>query len=257
MAFASKKRNVRPPVEGPLRRLPGQSVREKRERLFDDKIVAYLLALLVAWMFALWQWIYKWTGSKPSPGVATLVAIVVTVYCVYRIWRFRTEFRNLNLAEKGERRVSEALTQLRRKRYVAFDDLVVTGENIDHVLVGPGGIFAIETKAYSIFGNGCVGVDEAGVLRLGNKAAFGDPIGQAMRCAQHVTKLLEDRTRKSHDVTPLLIFPGWTLKRAKADTGVVVLNDRSISEFFEALPRVFSDEQITWVCSHLDQIART
>lgn len=58
MAFPKKKKKYRSPVEGPLRRLPGQSVREERERLFDDKVIGYLLAALVTWLLAGWQWLY-------------------------------------------------------------------------------------------------------------------------------------------------------------------------------------------------------
>src|SRR4051794_9056311 len=106
MAFKFEKKKHRPPVEGPLRRLPGQSVRDEWERLFDDKVVAYLLTFIIAWLFAFWQWIYKWTGAKPQPGFWTVVAILVSLYCACRMWRLRAEFRNLNLGEKGERRVS-------------------------------------------------------------------------------------------------------------------------------------------------------
>src|SRR5207249_5365910 len=116
-------------------------------------------------------------------------------YCAFRIFHFRREIRNLNQAERGEPRVSELLTQLRRKRYVAFDDVLVDQSNIDHVLVGPGGIFAIETKAWSIFGNGCVGVDESGVLRLSSKPAVKDPLRQAAGSAATVAKILKERMR--------------------------------------------------------------
>ena len=46
MAFPKKKKRYRFPVEGPLRRLPAQSIREERERLFDDKVMGYLFAAL-------------------------------------------------------------------------------------------------------------------------------------------------------------------------------------------------------------------
>jgi len=257
MAFESEKKKDRLPVEGPLRRLPGQSIREERDKLLNDKLSDYLLLALGFCFLAGWEWFRRWNALPYGAEILTVFAVVMTSYCGLRIVRLRKEIRNLNLAERGERRVSELLTQLRRRRYVAFDDVMLTGENVDHVLVGPGGIFAIETKAYTIFGNGCVGVDETGVLRLGNKTAFGDPLDQAKRCAEKLTKLLHDRTRKQYSVTPMLIFPGWTLKRAKAETGVVVLSDGTITEFFEALPALFSDTQITDISSHLDQIARS
>jgi hypothetical protein len=257
MPFNRKKTRFRSPVEGPLRRLPGQSLRDERDKLLNDTASDYLLLIVIVWILAGWEWFRRWKPSAIAPEILTGIALLVTVYCAFRIFRLRREIRNLNQAEKGERRVSELLTQLRRKRYVAFDDVVVDQSNIDHVLVGPGGIFAIETKAWSIFGNGCVGVDEFGVLRLSSKPALKDPLRQATRSAANVSKILKEKMRRDFDVIPVLIFPGWTLKAAKAETGVAVLNDAMISEFFESRPAVLSDDQITNICSHLDQTARS
>ena len=150
MAFPKKKKKYRSPVEGPLRRLPGQSVRDERDRLLNDQALDYLIVALAFWSLAAWEWLRRWLRAPVAPEIFTLFAGVMTGYCAFRIFRLRKEIRNLNQAEKGERRVSELLTQLRRKRYVAFDDLLVDRSNIDHVLVGPSGIFAIETKAYSV-----------------------------------------------------------------------------------------------------------
>ena len=257
MAFPKKKKKYRSPVEGALRRLPGQSIRDERDRLLNDQLLDYLIVALGFCFLAAWEWLRRWLRVPFAPEIFTLFAVGMTGYCAFRIFCLRKEIRNLNQAEKGERRVSELLTQLRRKRYVAFDDLLVDQSNIDHVLVGPGGIFAIETKAYSVFGNGCVGVDELGVLRLSNQPAIKDPLRQAARSAANIVKILKDRMRSDFDVTPVLIFPGWTLKGAKAETGVVVLNDGMITEFFESRPTVLPDDQITNICSHLDQTARS
>lgn len=257
VAFKSKRKKHRPPVEGPLRRLPGQSVRDERDKLLNDQLSEYLMLAIGFCFLAGWEWFRRWHPLPYAAEMLTVFAIAMTGYCAFRIVRLRKEIGNLNQAEKAERRVSELLTRLRRKRYVVIDDIIGPNWNIDHVLVGPGGVFAIETKAYSIFGDGCVGVDETGVLRLGNKSAFGDPLDQARRCANQVARLLQDRTRKPHNVTPVLIFPGWTLKSAKAETGVVVLNDATVSDFFEGRPSVLSDDQITNICSHLDQEARS
>src|SRR5437773_1922729 len=164
MAFNRKRRSCSP-VEGPLRRLPGQSVRDERDKLLNDTLSDYLLLIVIFWFLAGWEWFRRWKPLPAGAEILTGAALLATAYCVFRIFRLRKEIRNLNQAEKGERRVSELLTQLRRKRYVAFDDLVFANSNIDHVLVGPGGVFAIETKAYRVFGNECVGVDEFGVLR--------------------------------------------------------------------------------------------
>lgn len=257
MAFDAKTKKDRSPVKGPLRRLAGQSVRDERDKLLHDQLLDYFLIAFIFCFLAIWEWLRRWVVLPFEAEFLTVTALLMSAYCAFRIIRLRKEIRNLNQAEKGERRVSELLSQLRRKRYVAFDDLVVADSNIDHVIVGPGGIFAIETKAYSLFGNGCVRVDETGVLRLGDKPALNDPLRQASACARKVASILKDRMRQDFDVTPVLIFPGWTLRGARAETGVIVLNDEMISEFFESRPVVLLDHQITNICSHLDQTARS
>jgi hypothetical protein len=252
-----RKKKSRFPFEGPLRRLAGQSVRDERDRLLNDQVNEYLVVALMFCLLAAWEWAHRWFVLVHSAEVLTAMAIAIIGYCGFRCFRLRREIRNLNQAERGERRVSELLAELRGKRYIAFNDLLVTNANIDHVLVGPSGVFAIETKTYSIFGSGRVGVDENGVLRLGNKPALKNPLRQAAFAAQKVAGILEDRMHKPVQVTPVLIFLGWKLDGAKKETGVVVLTDANLCEFFQAQPRTLSDDQITAICCHLDQAARS
>lgn len=256
MAFESKKKR-RSPVEGPLRRLPGQSIREERERLFDDKGAAYLFAPIVAWIFVGWQLLYKWTGWKLNPGAAAAVASLVTVYCVYRLWRLRVDFRNLNLAEKGERRVSEVLRRLRDRDYITFDDLILEGVNVDHVVVGPGGVFAIETKTYSPFGRRVAGIAANGHLQLDGKPALNDPCKQARKSAALVSGELKRWIRREIWVDPVLVLPGWRIEAPKSQTNVVLLNEETASEFFKTRPTKFNASEIREICSHLDRSART
>jgi hypothetical protein len=256
MAFDMKKRKGRFPVEGPLRRLPGQSIRDERERLFDDKVMGYFFAVLVTWLLAGSQWLYEWTGA-PNPRFATLVAVIVTVYCAYRIRRVYPEFRNLNLGEKGERRVSEVLRTLRDRDYVTFDDLLLEGVNVDHVVVGPGGVFAVETKTFSIFGNVSAGIDASGVLQLGGNPAFKDPLKQARASAAMVSAELKRWMHRDIWVNPVVVLPGWRIDPPKVETGVVILNEETIAEFFKTRPEKLSTSEIRDICSHLDRSARS
>jgi hypothetical protein len=257
MPFPKKKKKYRFPVEGPLRRLPGQSIREERERLFDDKVMGYFFAVLGTWLLAIWQWIYWWTGSKPSPGFVTVVASIVTIYCVYRIWRLYPEFRNLNLGEKGERRVSEVLRTLRDRNYVTFDDLLLEGVNVDHVLVGPGGVFAIETKTYSVFGNGIAGIAANGELHLSGRPALKDALNQARSSAALISAEVKRWTTREVWVTPIVILPGWRTDPPKSETTVIVLNEETIAEFFKTRPEKLDTFEIREICSHLDRSARS
>jgi hypothetical protein len=257
MAFPKKKKKYRSPVEGPLPRLPGQSIREERERLFDDKVMGYFFAVLGMWLLAGWQWLYEWTGAPPNPRFTTLVAVIVTLYCAYRIWRIRPEFRNLNLGEKGERRVSEVLRTLRDRDYVTFDDLLLEGINVDHVVVGPGGVFAVETKTFSIFGKVSAGIDASGVLQVGGNPAFKDPLKQARASAAIVSAELKRWMRRDLWVNPVVVLPGWRIDPPKVETGVVILNEETIAEFFKTRPEKLNTSEIRDICSHLDRSARS
>lgn len=257
MAFPKKKKKYRSPVEGPLRRLPGQSIREEWDRLFDDKVMGYVLVPLLAWLLAIWQWIYWWTGSKPSPGVGAVVASIATIYCAYRIRRVYPEFRNLNLGEKGERRVSEVLRTLRDRDYVTFDDLLLEGVNVDHVVVGPGGVFAVETKTFSIFGNVSAGIDASGVLQFGGNPGFKDPLKQARASAAMVSSELKRWMHRDMWVNPVVVLPGWRIDPPKVETGVVILNEETIVEFFKTRPEKLNTSEIREICSHLDRSARS
>ena len=257
MAFPKKKKKYRSPIEGPLRRLPGQSIREEWNRLFDDKVMGYFFAVLGTWLLAIWQWIYWWTGSKPSPGFATVLASIVTIYCAYRIWRLYPEFRNLNLGEKGERRVSEVLRTLRHKDYVTFDDLLLEGVNVDYVVVGPGGVFAVETKTYSVFGNGIAGIAPNGELYLSGKPALKDALNQARSSAALVSAEVKRWTAREVWVTPIVVLPGWRIDPPKSETTVVVVNEETVLEFFKTRDEKLSHAQVRELCSHLDRSARS
>ncbi|MTV27817.1 NERD domain-containing protein [Nitriliruptoraceae bacterium ZYF776] len=65
-----------------------------------------------------------------------------------RLAGIRTEDRAWAEGAKGERRVARALERLERRGWHVVHDLTVgtRGANIDHVVVGPPGVFVIDTK---------------------------------------------------------------------------------------------------------------
>jgi hypothetical protein len=261
MVFPQKRTESRPPVTGPVRRLPGESVRKELERILEDDVAGYVFFAVVTWLLVFWEFVRKWLGAGLHLGVLIFAAVSLSLYCAFRVWRLRRSVRNLKQAEKAERHVSDLLRRLRRYDYVTFDDLMdeTAGwkSNIDHVVVGPGGVFAIETKGYSIFGNGRLEVGKDGVLRLSNKEAYGDPLGQARSSAGKISRHLQGCLRQDFFVQAVLVFPGWEIAMPKSESGVVVHNDGTIEEFFSSRERVLTNTQVSEICSHLDRSARS
>ena len=66
---------------------------------------------------ALWLWIVEATGTAPTM-----------------------------MGDLGEQWTAQELRRLRRSGWQVVNHVTLTAPDIDHVLVGPGGMFAIETK---------------------------------------------------------------------------------------------------------------
>ena len=94
-----------------------------------------------------------------------------------------------------------------------FHDLELKFGNIDHVVVGPPGVFAIETKYRRKLSKEKEGyiVDYDGrMLHFGRKKTV-KPLEQARRQAQELEKLISKLFAVKR-VVPVVVFPGWFVK---------------------------------------------
>lgn len=130
-------------------RQPGQHARSRGLELGMRLVIvacAALLVLLAAWLVI---------GLKGLP--LTLVGLtVIGVMLGANRWYTPQVDRWLQGAE-GERAVATVLAQLEGNGWQALHDVSLGHGNVDHILVGPGGIYTIETKSnrgrLSIFGS--------------------------------------------------------------------------------------------------------
>jgi hypothetical protein len=85
----------------------------------------------------------------PKPVLYSVPAVVALGYAVFRFFPVRREVRALRLERDGEKDVGQKLELLRKKGYEILHDIIGNGFNLDHVLIGPAGIFTVETKTHS------------------------------------------------------------------------------------------------------------
>ena len=127
---------------------------------------------------------------------------------------------------RGEERVSGILEAL-PDGYHVFNDFVACGKHVDHVVVGPGGVFSVETK----FWRGKVTVEEGRIL-LDGQLPDRSPVAQASREAVLVRNALSAAGWKG-DVTPVLVFASDTFVSHIAEVrGVVVINSCDVKTSF-------------------------
>jgi hypothetical protein len=156
--------------------------------------------------------------------------------------------RNLRLGYFGERVVAEHMEPLKAAGHRIFHDIPAgdppagsstAPDNIDHIVVGPAGVFAIETKTRRK-GRARVGFMAHEIIFDGTNLAFpwGEDrhgLDQAHRQAEWLARFLAGQTGRTVPVHALLVFPGWTILR-KGRSPVHVLAPRELPAFIARPP---------------------
>ena len=137
-----------------IKRLPGQALREERDKLFDSLVNDPAMLMFAGWIVFLLECFHVFGKIQPNIWIGVPFAICTTIYAVLKMRRAKRELRNYKKGEEGELIVAQAIEQnLIPKGYVVFHDIQLEKDgkrsNIDHLLIGENGIFAIETKHYS------------------------------------------------------------------------------------------------------------
>jgi hypothetical protein len=250
--FASKKESPLPSV----RRLAGQSLRDEKERLMDDKLIPFYFATASLWALWTFEALHAYRQLPLHPKLFLSMAIIATGVCAIIFRRLFRRFRNLNRGELGELRVAEALEELRPAGYRVFHDLRRDGFNIDHVVVGPAGVFAIETKFRS--GRGEITFRNGEGLFVGGAPEEKDCLKQARGNAAEVGRLLKETCGVDRWVNPLVVFVGdWRVKNAWRETDARVLTTDQLGRYFEQRQPELTRSEIKLIASHLERSAKS
>lgn len=215
------KRQLRPPIDLKLLRLPGETARLKAEQLFE-KMMEQLLhgagaaTILMMGPFIVRVWMPKADGRWLlfSSGVLFVAA---SVYYLRKVVKLGMERANYRLGSAGEREVAGHLQVLNAKGYWVFHDVPVKHEsameNIDHLAIGPHGLVVIETKARGIPTNG----NTAGLKVTFDGERLIWPrwpddqktVQQVKRCAAWAAKIARTECGRDVAIHQIIAIPGW------------------------------------------------
>jgi membrane protein implicated in regulation of membrane protease activity len=149
------RRKTRRPVSDKLLRASAESLRARMDK-FDEQFTNNCVWILLygpAWflVFALYV---RWRLKSPHLGTEMIcfgaVVVIVTVWLSRKVIARLQRYRNDALGFKGERAVGEELNKLMLDGCLVYHDVPGEGAwNVDHVVVAPTGVYAIETKTRS------------------------------------------------------------------------------------------------------------
>lgn len=246
-------------------RSPGESILQKKIEL-DDKILGSLVFIFVSPPCLLTAYLSIPADQRLSPGFWILWLVVLPVYGWFMIrgfrqWsRFYDERQNWLLGYRGERAVGEYLNQLMLHGCRVFHDFPLNGRrNLDHIVVAPSGVFAIETKAKSHSSNR---PEKDNVEYDGEKLIFHDKSWDEddLRQSKSQAALLHAKLRKDLGpdiwITPILVLVGWSIKRSAPGDVRVVSHTELRSAILDPTHPVLTSEGIKRISKYLDSKCR-
>ncbi|MEX2499358.1 MAG: nuclease-related domain-containing protein [Wenzhouxiangellaceae bacterium] len=252
------KKPTRSPLNDPPVRTPGQSIEEQRHKLLDDRVVTPFLAAGVFGTIAMQEWLREFSPRPPMPWLFTALFVATAGFFVYRFFRTRRTLRRLKLARDGERAVGQYLERLHADGYEVFHDIIGEGFNLDHVLIGPAGVFTIETKSYSKPASGPAEITFDGEqVAIGGWQPDRNPIIQARAQAGWLRALLRETTGRDFSIMPVIVYPGWFIKQnGRPKPPLWVLNPKALPQFLKHKEQVLGESDIKLAAYHLSRFIR-
>lgn len=241
---------------------PGHSLRARIDHVTFD-VVAYfsLLPSLPLLFYAMY--LHRRAGGVSRAAVEFALALTLAVaiaWLVYKLMHTLMRLRRLRLGLDAELATGQELDQLMREGYRVFHDVPGSGFNIDHVVIGRNGVFAVETKARTkpIQSN-----DKAEwrmeydgktlIFPHGRETA---PLAQAERQAKWLREWLSSAVGEPIPVMPVVALPGWWINRTQPG-GVPVFNAANPVAFLRQIGNVTLNDKLQQQIAHqLEQRCR-
>ena len=253
----SQKPKKRSPLKDRPLRYAGQSVSEMMDDKFTDGMSLVLFAFLTVG-FAFNEWWRSYRHDTFHPVAFGIIAVIACSYCGWRFGKIWRELKLMRLGRDGERIVAEFLDPLRKSGYEILHDVVGGNFNVDHVLIGPPGIFVIETKTRSKSGGQEETVQFDGTdIFIHERAADPNPLIQAKANARWIRELLKSSTSKDFPVVPVVLFPGWYVEQKTKQNDALVLNPKNLETFIKNRTSVLQPSDVSMAGFHLKQFIRS
>lgn len=256
------RKSGKPAKKSPLKQPPlpqaGDSTFQRLQDALLDRAFFWLACSAIFVSIAFMQWV-AWLRQEPMhPGFMTAVAVVGVVLAVVKIRSALKRAKRFGLGGRGEMVVGQLLETLRAKGYRVYHDIPGNGYNIDHVIIGPGGVLVIETKTVSkrTSGDPTISYDGRRVL-IDGFTPDRDPIQQVCANRDRIAEILERATGRRPKMRPVVLYPGWWVEKLPKGAEVWVLNPPAFVKFLDHEPAVLKPEEVGIFASALEAYSRS
>lgn len=251
------------PAPKPIRQA-GESLREKMNEMWDDIMADYVAVgfIVIMYLVAIWlSVIFDYTIYH-----AFIFSVLGCFYLLWLCFRFRQKRKVYRAYKKGllgERLVEEQLDEIRKSGFDVFHDFILKDENgtenIDHVIIGPPGVFTLETKNWS--GKGVPQDDrivfDGEHLKIGSFEQKEKVLKQPRRQAAKLQAILQPEIRENLWVTPMLCFWDRYVQLTRFNpNGLQVVNQNGIGSFILSREAKYSPTEVRKLADKLRELNR-
>jgi Nuclease-related domain len=181
--------------------------------------------------------------AQVAPRLASLLAVVAAAGAAWRL-RFQpsADTRAWRRGATGERHTACLLAPLERHGWAILHDLAIPGSqaNIDHLVIGPGGVLVIDSKQY----RGRLRLDAYGMLWHGRHLLV-STLRKVRWAADQADEILGIADVQ---VPAIVAAHGANVPwgRVHCD-GTTVVPARRVRELLQTLPPILGPEQVAWL----------
>jgi hypothetical protein len=255
----------RSPIGIDLLRPAGHTVREQLEEASTDLIWDVLLLCVIP-LLLLATYLVQ-AHVRGIEAMARLVPIYIVIAMAFIAWMIRklvkagARLDKLRAGFDAELAVGQELDQLMLYGARVFHDFPADGFNVDHIVISSQGLFAVETKGYGKPGQ-MSGKEAAKVTFDGKALKFpnwttSEPIEQAERQAQWLSKWASSATGEPVLAWPVVALPGWFVERTGRSV-VRVYSGRALGSLLNsASPSSISTQALQRIAHQVELRCRT
>lgn len=237
----------RAPFKELQHRPAGETIRIKLETL-DEKINDETMCLILFPVLLIFGLFIQHPKDWITPVLFIVISAGAATFFGVRLFKLLRSRANYRLGYEGERFVGEELSRLIVLGFEIYHDVPFDGFNIDHILVGPRGVFVVETKTrrkpVNESGNTKFQVHFDGKFLQWPWGADSYGIEQAKNNAKTLATWLNSAAGESVWATPILTLPGWMVDRQIPSDSIHVLNPKEIYQVCSSYPKKLTEPQI-------------
>jgi hypothetical protein len=216
-------------------------IEKRREIEKADMGVRIAMSRLIATpiLFGAAYIVLNLTGTLTVGSAALGLVAECVLLCGYAFIRYKGSLRDreeLRWYHEAKTMVDRAIAPLVPRGYIVFRDFKADDISIDHLLIGPKGVFALQTLVRSA--NLKQGQPTVPMATYDGRALFfpqGEDhmiVERAEKNAEDISEWISKRVGMPIAARAIVALPGWQVKRTSAQ-GISVINPAQLEALFQ------------------------